>query len=120
MPCSFLLENLRSHSPDFSFPADLPRKNTTPVQFFQKEEPCQHIMSQGSLYSENAAMTSALQREVSKKHLLTLQVSDRPESYEKTLLIAVSQFWGQPFQNVQRFKKGPQNKTVLPDAAFFG
>ena len=39
-----------------------------------------------------------------------LQVSDRPELYEKTLLIAVSQFWGQPFQNAQRFEKGPQNK----------
>ena len=41
---------------------------------------------------------------------ITLQVSDRPESYGKTLLITVSQFWGQPFQNAQRFEKGPQNK----------
>ena len=41
---------------------------------------------------------------------ITLIFSGRPESYEKTLLITVSQFWGQPFQNVQRFEKGPQNK----------
>ena len=39
-----------------------------------------------------------------------LQFSGQPEPYEKTLLITVSQFWGQPFQNAQRFEKGPQNK----------
>ena len=39
-----------------------------------------------------------------------LQFCVRPEPYEKTLLIAVSQFWGQPFENAQRFEKDPQNK----------
>ena len=42
----------------------------------------------------------------------SLQFRGWPESYEKTLLMAVSQFWGQPFQNVQRFKKGPQNSLT--------